>query len=121
MVQWLRICPPRLGTQGQSLVQEDLTCLRITTEAHTSRACEPQLWSPQLPKPMCLEPVFHNKRSHRNEEPARGKKSSPHSAIRESLCAATKTQFTVNKQLIKEKKKKVGPIDWDLCTRKNKK
>ena len=46
MVQWLRICPPRLGTQGQSLVQEDLTCLRITTEAHTSRACEPQLWGP---------------------------------------------------------------------------
>ena len=28
-----------------------------------SRACEPQLL-----KPACLEPVFHNKRSHRNEK-----------------------------------------------------
>ena len=39
-------------------------------------ACVPQLLSlrssarePQLLKPTCLEPVLHNKRSHRNEKP----------------------------------------------------
>ena len=37
-----------------------------------SRVREPQLLSPQatLLKPACLEPVLHNKRSHRNEKPA---------------------------------------------------
>ena len=33
-----------------------------------SRACEPQLL-----KPACLEPVLRNRRSHRNERPARRK------------------------------------------------
>ena len=37
-----------------------------------SRACEPQLL-----KPMSLEPVLCNKRSHRNEKPTHCKKSSP--------------------------------------------
>ena len=31
---------------------------------------------PQLPKPVCLEPVLRNKRSHRNEKPVY-RKSSP--------------------------------------------
>ena len=37
-----------------------------------SRAHEPQLLScvPQLLKPVCLEPVFHSKRSHCNEKTA---------------------------------------------------
>ena len=32
-----------------------------------SRACEPQLL-----KPVFLEPVLHNRRSHRNEKPVQG-------------------------------------------------
>ena len=28
---------------------------------------------PQLLKPVCLEPVLHNKRSHRNEKPEIGR------------------------------------------------
>ena len=42
----------------------------------SNSACAPQLLSlrsrahePQLLKPACLEPVLHNKRSHRNEKP----------------------------------------------------
>ena len=44
-------------------------------------------------KPVCLKPVLHNKRSHLNEKPTRGNKERPlPAAIRESPCAAMKTQ-----------------------------
>ena len=53
-----------------------------------SRAREPQLL-----KPVCLEPMLRNKRSHRNEKPAHRKEEQPPlAAARESPCAAMKTQ-----------------------------
>ena len=78
MAQWLRIHLPVQGTQVRALVQEDPTCRRATEPMrHNYWACalEPvshNYWArvPQLLKPMHLEPVLHNKRSHRNEKPA---------------------------------------------------
>ena len=66
----------------------------------SNEARAPQLLSlrsrarePQLLKPPCLQPVLHDKRSHRNEKPVhRNKEEPPLTATRESLCAATKTQ-----------------------------
>ena len=78
VAQWLRIPLPTQGTQVQSLVLEDPTCRGATKPVcHKYWACalEPMshnYWAcvPQLLKPMCLEPTFRNKRSHRNEKPA---------------------------------------------------
>ena len=40
----------------------------------------------QLLKPVCLEPVLHNKRSHQDEKPVHHKKEEPPlAATRESL------------------------------------
>ena len=53
------------GTQVRSLVQEDPTCRGAPKpESHN-------YWAPvpQLPKPVCLEPVLHSKRSHFIEKP----------------------------------------------------
>ena len=50
MVQQLRICLAVQGTLVQSLVRDVPTCHRAT-------------------KPMCLETVLCNKRSHHNEKP----------------------------------------------------
>ena len=65
------------GTRVQALVQEDPTCREATKPVrHNYWACalEPtshNYWAhmPQLLKPMRLEPVLPNKRSHRNEKP----------------------------------------------------
>ena len=65
------------GTLVQSLVQEDPTCRRATKPVHHNYwACvlEPashNYWArvPQLMKPVRLEPVLRNKRSHHNEKP----------------------------------------------------
>ena len=47
----------------------------------------------QLLKPVCLEPVLSNKRSHRNEKPAHCNEEWPQLATtRESPHTATKTQ-----------------------------
>ena len=64
---------------------------------HNYRACalEPvshNYWAHvlQLPKPTRLEPVLHNKRSHRNEKATHHKEESPPlTATRESLRATT--------------------------------
>ena len=78
VTQCLRICLPMLGTRVRSLVWEDPTC-RGATQARApqllslrSRARERQLLSPCVTttEAACLEPVLHNKRSHRNEKPA---------------------------------------------------
>ena len=66
------------GTRVRALVQEDPTCRGATKPMrHTYGACalEPtshNYWAhvPQLLKPVHLEPVLGNKRSHRNEKPA---------------------------------------------------
>ena len=101
VAQWLRICLPMQGTLVQALVWEDPTCRRATKPMrHNYWACalEPMshnYWArvPQLLKPVHLEPVLHNKRSHCNEKPMhRNKEEPPLAATRESLRAATKTQ-----------------------------
>ena len=46
------------GTQVQSLVQENSACYRVAKPP-----------APQLLKPVCLEPVLRNKRSHCDGKP----------------------------------------------------
>ena len=78
VAQWLRIHLPVQGTRVQALIQEDPTCRRATKPVchnYWAWALEPashNYWAhvPQLLKPAHLEPVLHNKRSHRNEKPA---------------------------------------------------
>ena len=54
-----------MGTGVRALVQEDPTCHGAT------KPMRHNYWAhvPQLLKPEHLEPVLHNKRSHRNEKP----------------------------------------------------
>ena len=67
------------GTRVWALVREDLTCRGATKPVcHNYWACALELvshnyWAriPQLLKLTCLEPMLCNKRSHRNEKPAR--------------------------------------------------
>ena len=78
VVQWLRICLPMQGTQVRALVREDPTCrgaAKPMSHHYWVCALEPashNYWAhvPQLLKPVHLEPVLCNKRSHRNEKPA---------------------------------------------------
>ena len=57
----------------------------------------------QLLKPVCLEPVLHSKRSHRNEKPMRHSEGvAVPAAPRESPNAAMKTQC--EQKIRKEKK-----------------
>ena len=66
------------GTRVWALVPEDPTCGGATKPVrHNYWACALQpvshnYWAhePQLVKPVSLEPVLRNKRSHRNEKPA---------------------------------------------------
>ena len=72
------------GTQDWALVREDPTCRGATKPMlHNYWACalEPashNYWAcvPQLLKPVRLEPVLRNKRSHHNEKSAHMKSSS---------------------------------------------
>ena len=58
--------PANAGDMGSILVREDPTCCGAT-----KLVCH-NYWArvPQLLKPMRLEPVLHNERSHFNEKPA---------------------------------------------------
>ena len=77
VAQWLRICLSMQGTRVWSLVREDPTCCGATKLMHHNYwACtlKPRghnYWAHilQLLKPKHLEPVLHNKRSHRKEKP----------------------------------------------------
>ena len=77
VAQWLRIHLPMQGTWVRALVQEDPTgCGATKPMCHNYWTCalEPashNYWAhvPQLLKPVHLEPVLHNKRSHHNEKP----------------------------------------------------
>ena len=77
VAQWLRIRLPMQGTWVRALVREDPTCHGATKPVrHNYWACvlEPtshNYWACllHLLKPTCLEPVLHNKGSHRNEKP----------------------------------------------------
>ena len=56
MLQWLRTHLPMLGTQVQSLMQEDPTYPRTTKPTATTT------------EPMCHEPLLRYKRSHHREK-----------------------------------------------------
>ena len=66
VAQRLRICLPMQGTRVRSLVRVDPTCRGATKPVHHN------YWAhvPQLRKPVRLEPVLRNKKSHSNEKPA---------------------------------------------------
>ena len=106
VAQWLRIHLPMQGTPVRALVREDPTCRGATKPmCHNYWACtlEPtshNSWTrmPQLLKLTCLEPMLHDKRSHRNEKPAYlNEEEPPLATTRESPHAATKTQHSQNK------------------------
>ena len=79
------------GTQFQALVQEDPTCCGATKPVRHN------YWACALER-LCLEPVLHNRRSHRNEKPAyHNKELPPLATIRESPRAAMKTQRSQKK------------------------
>ena len=101
VVQWLRIHLSMQGARVRALVREDRICRRATKPVrHNYWACALEstshncwAYKPQLLKPTHLEPVLHNKRSHRNEKTAHcNKEQLPLAATRESPHAATKTQ-----------------------------
>ena len=85
VVQWLRICLPTQGTRVQALVHEDPTCCgaaKPTCHNYWDCVLEPvhhnyRALVPQLLKPVCLEPVLRNKRSHHNEKPAHCNEEQP--------------------------------------------
>ena len=118
MAQWLGVRLPMQGTWVRALVREDPTCRGATKPMrHNSWDCalEPtshNYWArvPQLLKLVCLEPVLHNERSHRNEKPAhRNEEKPPLATTRKSPRAATETQYSqkyINKinKFIKKKK-----------------
>ena len=85
VAQWLRIRLPMQGTQVRSLIREDPTCCGATKPVcHNYWACalEPashNYWACvlQLLKPVRLEPMLHNKRSHHSKKLLTATKSSP--------------------------------------------
>ena len=69
VAQWLGIHLSMQRTRARALVWEDPTCRGETKPVrHNYWACVPQLL-----KPVHLEPVLRNKRSHRKEKPAHHK------------------------------------------------
>ena len=100
VVQWLRILLPIQGTLVQALLWEDPTCHGATNPMHHNYwacALDPMshnYWArATTTNPVCLEPVLHNKRSHRNEKPMHhNEEQPPLAATKKSPCAATKTQ-----------------------------
>ena len=70
-----------------------------TTEARALEPASHNCWArmPQLLKPMCLEPMLHNRRSHCKEKATHSNKGwPPLAATREGPRAATKTQHSQN-------------------------
>ena len=93
--------PANTGDMGSILVWEDPTCQGATKSMwHNYWACalEPgsrnyRAHTMQLLKPLHLEPVLRNKRSHGNEKPIHcNEEQPPLATTRESLHIATKTQ-----------------------------
>ena len=85
VAQWIGICLPMQGTWFQSLVQEDPTrhgASKPMVHNYWARALEPagcnfQVLMLKLLKPMRLEPVLHNERSHSNEKLKQGNEEWP--------------------------------------------
>ena len=94
MVPWLRIHLPMQGTRVQALVQEDPTCRGAAKPVrHNYWACalEPtshNYWArvPQVLKPVRLEPMLRNKRSHHNQKPTCCNEEQPHLLQLEKAC-----------------------------------
>ena len=85
--------PANAGSWVRALVWEDPIC-----HGATKPVCH-NYWArvSQLLKPVCLEPVLHNKRSHHNKKPVhRNKENPPLATTRESPRTATKTQCSQN-------------------------
>ena len=78
VAQWLRIHLQIQGTWVQSLVYKDSTCHGATQSVHhnylacalDTKSCNDWAQVPRVLKPLALEPVLCNKRSHCNEKPA---------------------------------------------------
>ena len=88
VIQWLGTHMSMHGTWVGSLVWKDPKCIgAIKPSSHNYRA-----QTLQLLKPVCLEPVLCNKRSHHSEKPAQLNEKQLLSATRESLRTVTKTQ-----------------------------
>ena len=85
MVHWIGVCLPMQGTWVRSLVQENSTGCRATKPVHHNYwACalcpgSHNYWAHGLQqlKPMWLEPMLHNRRSHHNEKPKHCNKEQP--------------------------------------------
>ena len=87
------------GARVWSLVWEDPTC------HGAAKPVRHNYWAhvPQLLKPTHLEPMLHNKRSHRNEKLAHhNEEQPPLTATRESPHTATKTQRSQKKKVYEE-------------------
>ena len=93
VAQWLRIHLPMQGTQVRALAREYPTCRRATKPVHHN------YWAhmPQLLKPVHLEPVLRNKRSHPVRSLCTATKSSPRSPQLEKACAQQRRPNTAKK------------------------
>ena len=117
VAQWLRIRLPMQATRVRALVREDPTCRGATKPVrHNYWPCalkpaSHNYWVqvPRLLKPVHLEPVLCNKRSHPMRSPCTATKSSPRSPQLEKSVRSNKdpTQPKIKKNffLIKKKKK----------------
>ena len=93
---------PMQGMYVRSLVLKDPTRCRATKPVHhnyEASSLEPKSHNYeacmlQRLKPVCLEPLLHNKRSHHNESAHDNEEKTPLTANRESLLAAMKTNHS---------------------------
>ena len=86
VVQWIKICLNAGDTV--SIPGPGRFHMLQSNKTHIPQLLEPsrpRVLTPQFLKTMCLEPVIHNKRSHRNEK-------SLLTGTRESSCRAARTQ-----------------------------
>ena len=119
VVQWLRIHLPMQGTRVRVLVWEDPTCRGVTKPVcpnYWACALEPashNYWAhvPQLLKPLHLEPVLCNKRSHPVRSLCTTTKSSPDSLQLEKAHAQQRRPNTAPQ---KNKKKTEQPKNKTL-------
>ena len=86
------------GIQVRSLIQKDPTCLGTTKPVHHNDWASPiearsrNYWSPHA-----LEPMFHNKRSHRNKPTHCNREVPPLTETREKLSQQQRPSIAKNK------------------------
>ena len=112
----VRFCLSVQGTQVQSPVWEDLTCLGATKPmCHNYQVCALEPRSCNYGSPCTLEPVLGQKRSHRNEKPGHSNyRVAPiHHNYREAH-TAVKIQYSpkyINKAIFYKRRQK-----WSLVS-----